>query len=328
MANLINNGSFVGHADDWYAETSAAIAPTFAAGTTRGVTGGSLHHPGAGRIQYRPGRAIVDLGGATTIDLVAYVKPVSGTGTAQWDVRFFSNAYGGANDNLQGPDPATATDSSVWTEVAWRDVAVPEGRTHALIRLHVSVESDVDDVYVGAVDGDAAPYAAAAAVAIPANIIGNGGFAIDAAGWEGWSGSDVVVRDATGGGNLSVTTAGGSSGQGCNSPVYPLMYPVIPAEAVRLAFTIWGAGDIEAQLFYSGAAADVVWSGTASETHVPVSMDAAVPAGATEAFVAFRTASDQAVTFHLDDVSFGLMPEASSGSLPGALLALGFGLKP
>jgi hypothetical protein len=341
MANLIPNGSFAGHADGWYA-ASAGCLLAYDAGSRSGGTGAlSFQKSGApavgatAEIQFRPGGTLIALGGLTTIDVVAWMQ--GGTGNScRFTVAFYDDAYGtNFIDIVNSTGAPTALATGTWVEVASRELAVPEGATHAhLIPRYTKTVLDVpcliDDVYLGAVGGDDPPYAGATLPLV--QRIGNGDFEASAAGWVGMWEVETIARTTTspisGTGSLSVSTPGGGDGQGISTPMLGTGLPVIGDEALRLNFAIKGSGSLVAQVSYKDTGGTVnVWSGTLTGSTQVVSVDFVAPSVSYGATLSFIAADDQPVAFVLDDVEFGSPAEVGEPNFPtgGVIAYLGRG---
>lgn len=321
FVNLIRNGSFVGHADEWvigFAGSEIDFEPN----ASRSPGSGSLAVLKTGEqavARYRPGGAhAVSLNGIGTIDVVGYASTTGDpTNTAAgFFLRFYADALAqtavGSGVSIPADGDIPLTGAGTWDEVARRAIAVPEGATHFRIEANGS-SSDApvlfDDVYVGAPGEDAPPYTGAQLVPFPANRVLNGEFEGGIDGWLGWWTTETLAHNTAtpiaGSGSLSVTTPGGGDEQGAIYPANADLV-VVPGEPLRLAVKVKGSGEIKVALYYGGAAPQAtVWTGTLSGTPTTVSEDITVPVGAAFVGILVATTTDQAVTFVVDDVSLG-----------------------
>lgn len=318
--NLIRNGSFVGHADDWMPQN----APLF------GYTGAQTAQPGSGALactavaqhvcHYRPGGAwLVPLNGLTTLDLA-----LSGKSASEWsvdlNVNFFDNALG-LEDPMAGAIALSTTiTSGAWEGDALRGQAVPVGATHVHILLLATpdVGTDplyIDDVYVGAVGGDNAPYPPATRAAFPHNRLPNGDLETGIDGWVYVQGEETLSHETAaplaGTGSIKVVTVADYGGQGVNTAAAfeNRGVAVIAGETLQLSF-LGKASSATAFVVigeYEGLEAVELWTGTLGPSPATVSVDFVVPANASLMTPKIVTADEvvTVVTFWLDNVSLG-----------------------
>lgn len=341
MANLIDNGSFVGHADGWWPESFGMDPVAHVDADTRSPGSGAMRlargAAGNAFVAWRPGGARLNaLGAETEIDVVAYVRsddPV----TAQMQFSFRFDAEGIAPGQAH-QDSAELAGGAEWVELAVRGVAVPPGATHFTFVVGAfsnsgGVDAMVDDVYVGAAGGESAPYAGADVAGVPA-LRGAWDFeaATAATFWSGWWGDETIARDAVdpiaGTASLSVAT----TGEGEEGAYWFWNFgfpPVAPGETVPFAFTLRGSGTVRAALWMTGDPFEV-WSGALSGTPQRVSVDVEIPAGMWLASPLFQVdPADQEVEFWVDDVVLGTPPgddAPPARPCPGLALRLGIGL--
>lgn len=313
--NLIQNGSFVSHADGWYPTLSFALTvPSFDAGALLMTAGPAA--TGA-QLVYRPGGVpVVALDGLTTLDAVGTVVSAQPGATASFNLVFYADALGTTTVG----SPQSWSGFADGAGFALRDVAVPGGAAYVRIGL---VGSSLgtggacrwDDLYVGPVDGDSPPYPA---VAVPlGNRIFNGTFETGIADWSN-DGAAVLshetVAPLSGTGSLKVTCPGGGSAQGAYSSAGP-GHVVIPGETIRYRATLVGAVGIGALRIYHyldpGGTEVEIWTGTPSTNAAsPTLIDetAVIPAGKVLDYPSIDTVGTQTISFRVDDVSIVAVP--------------------
>lgn len=333
MANLISNGSFVGHADGWYPDFPSSTS-SWAAGTSRSVESGCLSvardNPNADIVWRPAGVPVVPLGALGTVDLVAYARTetADADATAAVSVAFFDSATGATEVGLE-TGTFVGINHTTWTELALRDVVVPVGATHALVSVtrlsaaapHATVL--VDDVYFGAPDGDAAPYEAGPAIPLATNRVVNGGFALGIAGWSAWWGDETLTLDT---GRLKVDPTGTDPEQGVAGPPHGIV--VVPSETITISFEIEGTGAFELFTEFGGSPYASVWTGTVSGVQT-VAQDVVVPAAASGLGLIIATATADPDPFWLDNIAVGSVVTARPNTvIPHAISAsrIGMGL--
>lgn len=343
MANLIRNGSFQNHADDWcLGFVNQEIGHVSDGGRSEGTGALSIIGTVSGaRADYRPGGALATaLGVLTDVDAVAYAKAPAGV-----DVRIILDFYALADDpDSSILDQQVVSDVGVtdtWVELALRDVAVPMGAAFVRMRLQSSDADDNDtvlwsDVYLGAPDGDDPPYAAQARVPYPANRVPNGTLETDARGWLPYWDMETLERDTVdpmaGSASLKVTPTDDGFPRGCG--YRPGVWIVVESEeALRFSFAIRGAGEVFAALAYVGgnsgqnwAVEDVVWQDTIASEPQVVTVDVETPPGAALLTLQFATVASQDDPFWLDTVALGSIPGPAVVSASCVNLGTAFGL--
>jgi hypothetical protein len=317
MANLIANGSFVGHADGWFRD--AGPAPAWTEGQL------SVTPTGSNQIAYRPGgRGAIPLGATDPLDAVIHAQS-DDPAYVGWGIAFWPSADAVAGTQIG----ATATSETELAggpapvECPLRGIDVPEGATHASVRVAVSSPTGapivLTDAYLGTAAGDDPPYPTADPTPFPENRLPNGDFATDVAGWWAFWDAEGIERadDAplVAPWAMKITTVGsGEEGAIYRDPFGNVV--VVPGEPIRLAFRIAGAGTVKAVLDYSDGADAEVWSGVLSGTPTVVAEDVVVPAGTWKVRPYLVTAVEAAVVFWVGDVSLGTPPaedEADAG---------------
>lgn len=319
--NLIGNGSFVDHAEGWYASNSTSdVVVGYTAADSRSAESGALSvaFNGSFPVSYRPAAAFaIPLDDLETLDAVAYAKAGAADRTLQWNLVFYSGPFASSAEYVDQADvPATPTtlSTSEFTQCAEREIVVPVGATHIVVNLLIAGADTadpvlIDDVYLGPPLGDTAQPAVTFS-GLTGNRIGNGDFETTLAGWQysqDW-GDETIERDTvapiTGTASLKVTTNGGGVESGTSYADNPRMV-VVPGETLRVSFRIKGAGALKARMVwaYTGPIqALTVWTGTATAEAQLVDEEITVPAGRHGAYFDVVTTEAAEVTFWLDDV--------------------------
>lgn len=318
MANLIDNGSFVAHADGWYPNVFGD-GVAWAASPSRSGGGAIECDASAGSmVSYRPdGAYSVSLGGLTAIDCVAYARSADTARRGRVRLEFFSDAS--CTSFVSGitvPDSTgVALDDAGWHEVAARGIAVPGGATRVLVSLAPAGTKGAEpvvfaDVYVGDVGGDGPPYPGAA-ISLGYRLP-NGDFETVQTDYAVDNGTEVVTFDTVapiaGTRSLKIVCAGADAFDGVLIPTAAVAIGmvVIPGETLPWSFKLDGSGiaEVDVGITFQGATpADVsIYTGAPTGT---VAGEIAVPAGAWRASMWFWTTSADAGTFRIDDVLIG-----------------------
>lgn len=328
--NLVRNGSFVGHVGGWVGANDG-VSVAFASGASRGLGSGSLAatvpaNDGGSlpvKAAYRPGgRLVLALGALTAVDAVAYGLSDDPAATIALTVAFYGDADGCSFVSSVDSDPTAPLDDAAWTICQARNVPVPDGATHASLAVGFPTATGdqpvaIDDVYLGAVGGDAPPYPAANAVAFPANGLVGGDFEGGVAcPWGANWGSETLEADAVspiaGTTSLKVTTLGNNQEEGVFYAA-PGMTVVEPELTVPFRFKAKGDGvvlDVWVGWRHPNSAqvVDTITLGAEPATY---EYEIAAPVGKHLAVFGFWTSDDvsaQAAVFWLDDVSLGTPP--------------------
>lgn len=328
MANLIENGSFSsGDIAGWFAQQDTSVV--YESGRIQLTVPGTPDAGLFGSAQFRPSGNLIALGALTVWDIVGTADPVA-SNDARFRITYFS-----------GPD---GTDDQFWDlhntplidlsgpgqiEFGERDLAIPEGATHAWINLQYRKDTTdapllVTDFYAGAVDGDNPPYASAD-VSLTNRIVG-GDFESGIGGWVTWIGDETIEEESvdpiTGSKSLLITTPGGMEDQGAWVSNTEDATPVVAGENLRFAFSIKrvsGSGEIKADLGWNGGGSETQWSEVVTNDVQHVSVDLVAPVDTWGAYVAFLTVTDQIGAFVVDNVRLG-SPDVIDENPPGGIM--------